>query len=291
MSSTVRTSGVPVRSGAAPPAHPLPSAYTLVLSAALVGVTLFGLLADDAYRVSPGVRATFPAVMQGQDLLTLLSVPVLIWVARQAHHGSLRGHLVWLGLLLYYAYTYLVYALSPFNDVFLAYTLIIAMSGYGFLNGLLRLDMRAVAPVMTAVPRRSLAVFLLTVAGIFLGLWLSMIVPAIPGGLPGGRVTYDIASVVHVLDLSVVLPLIVGTGWLLLRKHPAGPVLGVVLLCKIVTLGLALTSMNLVFLDGPDAGELTLWLVITAVALPWLAVCLRRMTRPTEPWIRHTLWC
>jgi hypothetical protein len=262
-----------------------------VLAAALVGVTLYGLLVEGAYRVSPGVRASFPDVMRGQDLLTLLTVPLLIWTARRAHAGSLRAHLLHLGLLLFYAYSYFLYALSPFNDVFLAYTLIIGMAGYGFLNGLLRLDMEAIAPSVARLPRRGLGVFLLVVAGTFLGLWLSMIVPAIPGGLPGGRMTYDIASTVHVLDLSTMLPLLVGAGWLLLRARTAGSVLGVVLLCKIVTLGLAMIFMSLAFADSPDPGELGLWVVVSAVAAAFLTASLRRISPPTSAWIRHSLWC
>ncbi len=291
MTQTVRTSkaAAPGDGGVQP--HPLPLAFSVVLSTALVGVTLYGLLADGAYRVSPGVREDFPDVMRGQDVLTLLTVPLLIWAARRAHAGSLRTHLVWLGLLLYYAYSYVMYAFAPFNDVFLAYTMIIGLSGYGFLNGLLRLDMQAVSPAVASVPRRTVGVFLLVVAGIFLGLWLSMIVPAIPGGLPAGRMTYDIASAVHVLDLSVMLPLLVGAGWMLLRARPAGPVLGVVLLCKIVTLGLALMSMRLLFTDDFDPGELVLWVAVAGVAAIWLAVSLRQMTTPAPPWMRHDVWC
>jgi hypothetical protein len=270
--------------------HPLPLAYTAVLSAVLVGVTLFGLVSDSAYRLSPGVREILPDTLRGQDLLTLLTVPVLLWSARRARSGVLAMHLIWLGLLLYYAYSYVLYAFAPFNDVFLGYCLIIAMSGYGFLNGLLRLDMQAIAPTVTIVPRRGLGVFLLVVAGAFLGLWLSMIVPAIPGGLPEGRMTYDIASAVHVLDLSVMLPLVAGTGWLLLRAHPAGPVLGVVLLCKIITLALAMSFMSLVYLDSPNPGELAMWCVIGGVAAVLLALTLRRMPNPAGPWIRPGLW-
>lgn len=263
----------------------------MALAALLVGVTVYGLVVEGAYRVSPGVRPTFPATMRGQDVLTLLTVPVLVWAARRAQGGSLRAHLVWLGLLLYYGYTYFIYALAPFNDVFLAYTSVIGLSCYGFLNGLLRLDMAAIAPAVTRVGRRSLGVFLLVIAGIFAGLWLSMIVPAIPGGLPAGRVTYDIASTVHVLDLSVILPLVVGTGWLLLRAHPAGPVLAVVLLCKITTLALAMVFMNLLFLSRPDPAELSLWVVVGTVAAVWLVVSLRRIPQPRRPWIRDHVWC
>jgi hypothetical protein len=270
--------------------HPLPFAFTAVLSATLAGATLLGLVADSFYRVSPGVRGTLPAVLRGQDLLTLLTVPLLLWSARQARAGVLVAHLVWLGLLLYYAYSYVMYAFAPFTDAFLAYCLIIAMSGYGFLNGLLRLDLAAIGPSVTTVPRRGLGVFLLVVAGAFVALWLAMIVPAIPGGLPEGRVTYDIASAVHVLDLSVMLPLVAGTGWLLLRAHPAGPILGVVLLCKIITLALAMCFMNLVFLAGPNPGEVAMWVLVGGVAAAFLAVTLRRMTNPAEPWIHARLW-
>lgn len=291
MTQTVRTSKAASAAADVVPPHPLPLAFSVILAAALVGVTLYGLLVDGAYRVSPGVRADFPDVMRGQDVLTLLTVPLLLWVAHRAHSGSLRAHLVWLGLLLYYAYSYVMYAFSPFNDVFLVYTLIIGMSGYGFLNGLIRLDMQAIAPAVAAVPRRVLGIYLLVVAGAFLGLWLSMIVPAIPGGLPDGRMTYDIASAVHVLDLSVMLPLLVGAAWMLLRARAAGPVLGVVLLCKIVTLGLALAFMSLLFAESFDPGELTLWVVVAGVAAIALAISMRRMSTPAEQWIRHDLWC
>lgn len=290
MSQTLRTStATPATTG--PPPHPLPIAFTAVIALALAGVTLYGLLVDGAYRVSPGVREDLPAVLRGQDLLTLLTVPLLLWAARRAHAGSFRAHLVWLGLLLYYAYSYVMYAFAPFNDVFLAYTLLIGLSGYGLLNGLLRLDMGAITPAVAGFPRRRVGVFLLAVAGVFLGLWLSMIVPAIPGGLPAGRMTYDIASAVHVLDLSVMLPLLVGAGWMLLRAQTAGSVLAVVLLCKIVTLGLALMSMNLVFTDAPSLGETGLWAFVAGVAAVWLAVALRHLSTPERAWIRHTVWC
>jgi hypothetical protein len=63
------------------------SLATWSLAGVLVGATLYGLLSERAYRT-----------------------------------GSLPGHLLWLGLLGYIAYTYLVYAFGvPHNSAFLLY--------------------------------------------------------------------------------------------------------------------------------------------------------------------------
>lgn len=280
-----------------PPAHPdiarprlLPTVYTLILAAVLTAATTYGLLVDTAYRVSPGVLETLPDVMRGQDLLTLLSVPMLVCTGRKARSGSLLAHLLWLGLLLYYAYSYLMYAFAPYSDAFLLYLAAIGMSSYALLDGLFRLDMKVITPVFTRVPRRGLGSFLIVVAALFFAMWLAMLTPAIPGDLPNGRFTYDIASAVHVLDLTFVLPTVMAAGMLLLRRQPAGPILAVVLLCKMVTLGLALVFMNLVFVENANVAETVTWVLIAAISTAWLVVLARGMSAPRSMWIRDRLW-
>jgi hypothetical protein len=263
---------------------------SVVLSVLLVAATCYGLVYDEAYRVSPGVRENLPDVLRGQDLLTLMTVPVLLWLAHRARRGSLTAHLGWLGLQLYYLYGYVMYAFAPFNDVFLVYVAVMGLAGYALLDGLFRIDMTAVVDAVEEVPRRGVAGFLIAVALLFYGLWLSMILPAIPGGLPDGRVVYDIASAVHVLDLAFILPLLLATGFLLLRRQAAGVVLAVVLLCKMVTLGLAMLSMNLVFVPAAEQGEVFIWGVVTAVSAVILVAVVRRMQTPGVPWLRPGLW-
>ena len=160
------------------------------------------------------------------------------------------------GLALYYAYSYVAYALSPFNDAFLLYVATLGLAGYALLDGLLRLDLTGVGPAMAQTPRRPVGWFLIAVGVLFVGLWLAMIRPALPGGLPEGRVTYDIASVIHVLDLAFVL---------------------------------ALLSMNL-FVDSPSSGEMALWALIAAVSASLLAATLRRTGPVADPWMRESLW-
>ena len=272
----------------------LPLWFTLLLAAAITTVTVYGLVYADAYRVSPGVRETLPDTLRGQDLLTLLTVPVLVWTAMRARRGSLRAHLVWLALLLYYAYSYLMYVVAPFNDVFLLYVAVIGLSTYALFNGLVRLDIHTAAPAFASVRTRALAYFLLVVGTLFVGLWLSQIIPAIPGGVPGGLFVYDIPSTVHVLDLAYILPLILATGVLLLRGHPVAPVLAVLVLVKMLTLGLALLLMAGFVVAGGgvlhDSSEPYIWGAITVISAGWLYGVMRRIDPAPPGWLRPTLW-
>jgi hypothetical protein len=101
--------------------------------------------------------------------------------------------------------------------------------------------------------------------------------------VPDSLFTYDIPSIVHVLDLGVVLPLLVLSGVMLLRGHPMGPVLAAMLLVKTVTLGLALLSMNaFVAASGGeiDPAEPVIWAAVVLVSGAWLVVGARRL----RPW-------
>lgn len=152
------------------PARLLPAWHDVAIAALLLGVTVFGILAADAYRVSPGVRANFPDVMRGQDVVTMLSVPPLLWAGHRARQGSLAAHFLRLGLLLYYGYTYVVYAFSPYNDVYLGYVAIVGLSLFGLLDGLFRVDARAMEASVDPGHSRGTGVFLVAVGSLLVGL-------------------------------------------------------------------------------------------------------------------------
>ena len=274
-------------------ARALPLWYTVAIAAVLVAATAYGLLFDGAYRMSPGVRETLPETLRGQDLLTLLTVPVLLWAGVRARAGSLCAHIVWVALLFYVAYTYLMYVVTPFNDMFLGYVAAIGLAAYGVLNGLLRIDVGVASAAFTDIPRRALGGFLLAVGALFVGLWLAQIAPAIPGDVPEGLFVYDIPSTVHVLDLAIVLPLMIATGALLLRGHPAAPVLAAVLLVKMTTVGLALLFMNaFVYAGGGqiNGAETAIWSVIILLGAGWISVVMRRMRPVPQGWLLPSLW-
>ena len=103
------------------PTHdPLPTTRGLtvpfVLSGLVVGLLLLPSLAGLAfgvhglYRPDPG---TLPAFV-GQDLITLfVALPLLVTTLWQVRRGSLRALLLWSGLVVYIAYSYAYYLISP----------------------------------------------------------------------------------------------------------------------------------------------------------------------------------
>lgn len=288
-----------ITGGAAPkrpePRKPqvLPLGYTVGLAAVLLAVTLYGLLVEGAYRVPLGVRESLPETLRGQDMLTLLTVPILLWASVRARAGSLRAHIVWLALLFYVAYTYLMYVVTPFNDVFLLYVAAIGLASFGLLNGLVRIDVTVASAAFSRFPRRGLSVFLLAVGALFVALWLAQILPAIPGGVPDGLIVYDIPNTVHVLDLAIVLPLMIATGVLLFRGHQVAPVLATLLLVKMTTVGLALMFMNgFVYAGGGqlNVAETAIWGVIVVAGTAWLLMVMRRVRRVPDGWLRPGVW-
>ncbi|MFP4636117.1 MAG: hypothetical protein ACLFRD_09665 [Nitriliruptoraceae bacterium] len=275
------------------PGRPAPLAYTLTLAGVMVAAGLYGLLVTGAYPAPEGVRPTLPETLRGQDVVNLLAAAALVGGGMRARAGHLLGHIVWLAVCFYIAYTYLMYVVAPYNDALLLYIAGIGLGTYGLVHGLVRLRARTVAGAFEDLPRRGLAWFLIGLAALFATMWLVTILSVWPGGVPDGLFTYDIPSIVHVLDLAIVLPLLVIAGVMLLRGHPMAPVLAVMLLVKALTLGLALLSMNAFVAASTglsDPSEPAIWAVIVAVSLAWLVFVLRRMREPVGPWLRPSIW-
>jgi hypothetical protein len=273
--------------------RPLPLAYTLSLAAVIVAAGLYGLLVDGAYPAPQGVRPTLPETFRGQDVVNLLAAVALVCGGVRARAGKLDGHIVWLAVCLYIPYTYFMYAVAPYNDALLLYIAGIGLGTYGLIDGLVRLDATAVGTAFSGLPRRGLAWFLIALAGLFAAMWLTTILTVWPGGVPEDLFTYDIPSVVHVLDLALVLPLLTITGVLLLRGHPVAPVLAAMLLVKTLTLGLALLSMNAFVAAGGtsvDLAEPITWSAVVAISVVWLVLVARRMREPDGAWLRPSIW-
>ena len=273
--------------------RPAPLAYTLLLAGVMATAAVYGLLIDGAYPAPEGVRPTLPETLRGQDVVNLLAAVALVWGGGRARAGRLLGHVVRLAICLYISYTYLMYVVAPYNDALLPYIAGIGLGAYGLVHGLVRLRERAVAEAFADLPRRGLAWFLLVLAGLFATMWIVDILSVWPGGVPEGLFTYDIPSIVHVLDLGIVLPLLAITGVMLLRGHPVAPVLAVMLLVKTLTLGLALLSMNAFIAASAglaDPSEPVIWGAVVAVSLAWLVFVLRRMREPDGPWLRPSIW-
>jgi hypothetical protein len=271
----------PVLTAGPPRAH---LRTTVVLAAAVLAASAYGLVADHAYRGLPdatvlGARA--------QDACSIVVAVLLLVLALRP--ASVRLELVRLGLLGYLAYSYLIYVTGvPMNRVFLVYVVIVALSGAGLVRGLALAVANPPASSASRRLRRGTGWMLVVTGVLFAGLWLSALLPyALGGAHPEPEGVGGTPYPVFWLDLAIVLPLVTMVGVLLLRRHRAGPALAVVALIKVVTLFTALWAGPLVALAsdtevhlGPDAGP-SLLLLATST---WLvARWLRSVERPPVP--------
>ena len=160
----------------------------------------------------------------GWDVFTLaVAAPVLlitsIWVAR----GSFRGRLIAAGMLGYFAYMYLEYAVTwAFGPLFPLFVAIYAASLVGLVwIGALLAKEGLIHRFDSRFPRRRWAALSLGMAFLLTVLWAERIVQGISGqvaGLLHGETTMTIQA----LDLGLMVPASVVIAVLALRRNPAG---------------------------------------------------------------------
>lgn len=204
-----------------------------------------GLFRASVYRDSPSLVAQ--AI--GQDAVTLVvALPALAVSAFLIGRGSERARPIWLGVLIYAAYTYASYAFGiRFNPLFLIYVALLGCSTYALIGGLVTTDWAGIKAGFTErTPVRAVSIFLLVIAGLFYLIWLSEAVPASFTGTPPQSVIDDgtPTNVIHVLDMAWLLPALVLTAVSLWRKQPLGYVLAPALLANLTFLALAILSMT-----------------------------------------------
>jgi hypothetical protein len=280
------------------PGRPLPPVVTALVALLVVVAAAYGLFVEDAYRLVPGLtRQTWRA----QDAVTLATVPVLLWSSRRARAGSLGAHLVTVGILIWLTYGYAHLAIgAPFNAMFLVYVAVLALAGFGMLDGLLRVDVVEISPAFARAPRLAAAWFLATAgAGIAL-LWLAEIVVALPGGLPTNIHLGELPNPTWVLDLGWIIPMALVAGVMLRRGHPAGPIVAGALLVMLLVLSVTmLASVPFALAAGlgedPVVGQqlvvFTVVFTVLGVVEAWLLLHGRRRLGAVPPsWLRRGWW-
>jgi hypothetical protein len=195
----------------------------------------------------------------GWDVFTLVvAVPALLVASAFVARGSFRGRLVAAGMLGYFLYMYLEYAvtwaLGPLFPLFIAMyaasLLGIIWIGAGVAaNGVRdRFDDR--------FPRRSWAVLNIGMSVVLGLLWLSRITQGLTGDV-AGLLHGETTMTVQALDLGLVVPLSTPIAVLVLRRQPAGLVAAAGFAVTFVALSAAITSMMI-----------SAWLVTGVLELP-----------------------
>jgi hypothetical protein len=209
---------------------------------------------------------------QGQDVVTLvLTLPVLALSAFFAFRGSFRGRLLLTGTLAYFLYTYPMMAFNTaYNQLFLVYVAIFALSMYAFILAMMSFDLASLPQHFSPkLPLRAIAAFLFAAGGFLLLAWLGRIIPPLlQNTTPALENTTSL--VIQAMDLGIIVPMAILSAILLLRRSPWGYLLASVAVLKFVTYGTAVCAMGInMILSGIEGGEglLVVFLTLTLVNL------------------------
>jgi hypothetical protein len=242
-----------------------------------------GMIATDLYRGNDFVLLAWAV----NDAVTLfVGVPLLGLSLLLALLGSMRGRLVWAGMLGFMTYNYGFYLFgAAYNAHFLLYTGLFILPVFALLSLLHRPGLEA---IRAGAPPRSAATAVgayMLLWGVLLGfMWSMQSVDHIrTGKLPellettGGDV-----HLIAAMDLCFVVPWFLLGGWWLLRGNPWGVVVGVIsntkgaVYCMVLAWG-AHAGERL----GFGGGELLpLWIAVCLLSAASVAVLLWRI-RPT----------
>lgn len=217
------------------------------------------------------------ALFKGTDVITLfVSLPLLLVGFLSHRHGSLRGSIFLIGMLLYFLYIGVTYTFSVlFNSLFLVYTALFSASLFAVIFALTTFDTQSLAnKVTSAMPHRGIAIFMF-VAGLgTLFLWLSeLIAPIMTDQAPANLGPYT-TMFTHGFDSAVITPACVITGIYLLKRKPLGYLLATPLLILCTIIGVTVIAQTIsqtldgfVFPIGVYIGMVGSWVVMGAFAI------------------------
>jgi hypothetical protein len=217
----------------------------------------------------------------GWDIFTLfVAVPGLLLSLPWLAGGSLRARLFALGLLAYFFYQYLMYAVTwAFGPLFLPFVVDYALSLIAIVWIVSTIELGSLAEhASKRFPRRSMAVLCFILALALVAMWLRRIAAGLSGDWGGAMLLGQTTMVVQALDLGLIVPLAVFTGVTAWRKQPIGYLLSSVVVVKAVAMASAICAMLLSAwaVEGQLAVGGFTFFAAAALASCWLGIRMYR---------------
>ncbi|MDY7089192.1 MAG: hypothetical protein SYR96_29310 [Actinomycetota bacterium] len=187
-----------------------------------------GLLVDGLYPDTVVAAAAF----RGNDLaVVLIGMPTLTLAVIGAMRGSLRAHLVWIGMLAYSIYNLAYYVFgAQFNDLFLLHVAAFISSVFAFGLALVALDVTTVGERSSPrVPVRWISVLLVLPAAAIVVLYsVSAVRFAFTGQQPSDVLPMppERVHLAYALDLTILVPAVTLSAFQLWRRTAWGYALG-----------------------------------------------------------------
>ena len=251
----------------------VPYILSVALAALMVVQSVLGLAFPGQYRDVEWIRATW----FGNDWITLVvGAPLLIASLLLARRGSIRGLLLWLGMLGYGAYNYAYYMLgASLNAFFPLYIGSLVLSVGTLILALSRIDAAEVgASFRTQTPVRIVGGYLVFVALGLTFVWMGMWAAYVFAGRPT-PVETEAFRLVAALDTTLMVPALAVGGILLWRRNAWGYIVATIagIQGSLYLLVLSINSAVAILRGLAEApGELPLWgtLAVTTTAVTFL---------------------
>jgi hypothetical protein len=222
----------------------------------------------------------------GWDIFTLvIAVPALLVAAFLVARGSFRGLLVAAGLLGYFFYQYLEYAVTwAFGPLFLLFVVIYAASLAGIVWIGISVAREGVAGRFSErFPRRGWATLSIAMAAMLTLLWMQRVAAALGGGLLVGGLTSETTMTVQALDLGLVVPASVFIAVLAWRRSAAGYALAAAYSVTFSAMAMAIVGMLLSAWAVEGSLELPPVVIFGLAAVAGVALGLRMYTSVVRP--------
>ncbi|QVK19799.1 hypothetical protein KHQ82_05550 [Mycoplasmatota bacterium] len=256
------------------------SVIIIILSVIVAGG---GLFFPDVYHDNEIITTAF----YGNDIVTLfLVVPMMIVALILCLRGSQKAQLVWMGTLWYMMYNYIFYLYgAAFNVFFLPYVALFTLSAYGLIFALIRVDSRKLAGYFSNnTPVKWISTYMFFFSGLLGFLWIAISLSFIfTGEVPVNIIeTGKDTGIVFATDLSLLIPSLIVSGILLLKKNHWGPILSSIVLIKCVTYSLVLIAMSAIdYIRNRHTDPfILLWVILSIGCIISLWFLLKNMKDP-----------
>ena len=214
-----------------------------VLTPAAVAAAL--LLPDACAAVPDHLR---PGAWSQNTISTPTALALLAVNARLRQCWA-KGWLIWAGMVVYLIYAYALYNFDQVkNPAWLLYLAVLSLSVSAALMFMRAVDPGAVKVGPRPPPRRAVPALFGLPLVLFVGLWLSMLAPAMAARMPLPGHT------IFMLDLAFAFLLTGLSAWLLWRGRPVGDLVAIPMLMKVAVLGFSVflrTFYTWALFDGP----------------------------------------
>lgn len=245
-----------------------------------------GLYIDELYKDTNSFA--LHAWYANDIILLAVGLPLLIVALVLSIRGSLRGQLVWLGMLNFTIYNYSYYLFgAALNSFFLIYAALFTFSMYSLVFGLVFLDYNKIEKSFKKkTPVKGISIFMIllaiTLGGAWIVQWVNFVITSTP---PQIMINLNSANnLVATLDLTFVVPLSFVAAYNLWQRRPIGYVLTVMLNVKGFVYNLILIFGSIVQAQAGIKGAMELvplWVILCIGCLSSFVILLINM-RPVD---------